>query len=124
MVLPPAPLPLLPLDRARVRVLVRNLVDNAIRHGASGSAPPRVELHAESRTAVRIAVRDFGPGVDESQLAHLTEPFFRTDAARARATGGVGLGMYLCRLIAQAHGGELSIANAHPGLRAEARLTG
>jgi signal transduction histidine kinase len=46
----------------------------------------------------------------------LTEPFYRTDGARQRATGGVGLGMYLCRLVAEAHGAELQVRNAEPGL--------
>ena len=60
-------------------------------------------------------MRDFGPGVDTAQLERLTEPFYRTDSARQRATGGVGLGMYLCRLVAEAHGGTLAVRNAQPG---------
>ncbi|TAM48084.1 MAG: ATP-binding protein, partial [Burkholderiaceae bacterium] len=71
---------------------------------------------------VLIEVRDFGSGVDAAQLAHLTEPFYRTDSARQRATGGVGLGMYLCRLVAQAHGGTLEVRNAQPGLVVTALL--
>ncbi|HYP81784.1 ATP-binding protein, partial [Variovorax sp.] len=58
----------------------------------------------------------------EAQLARLAEPFYRSDSARARATGGVGLGMYLCALVAQAHGGRLELRNAHPGLSAVVRL--
>ncbi|MET0540129.1 MAG: ATP-binding protein, partial [Variovorax sp.] len=64
----------------------------------------------------------FGPGVAAEQLVHLTEPFYRTDSARARATGGVGLGMYLCRLVAEAHGGTLEVRNAEPGLSITALL--
>ena len=67
-------------------------------------------------------MRDFGPGVAEEQLAHLAEPFYRTDEARTRAAGGVGLGLYLCRLIAQAHGGSLAVRNAQPGLAVEVLL--
>jgi len=69
-------------------------------------------------------VRDFGPGVDAAQLERLTEPFYRTDSARQRATGGVGLGMYLCRLVAEAHGGTLAVRNAEPGLAVSAVLPG
>jgi signal transduction histidine kinase len=65
---------------------------------------------------LRISVRDFGAGVLESQLPQLGQPFFRPDAARTREGGGVGLGLYLCRLVAQAHGGSLAVRNAHPGL--------
>jgi signal transduction histidine kinase len=109
-------LPPLALDRMRVRLLLRNLLDNALRYSAGAASPPRVSLQAVEGGGVLLEVRDFGPGVDPSQLAHLTEPFFRTDGARQRATGGVGLGMYLCRLVAQAHGTQLELRNAAPGL--------
>ena len=69
-----------------------------------------------------IEVRDWGPGVPEEQLSKLAEPFQRPDAARSRHAGGVGLGLYLCRLVAQAHGGRLALENAHPGLRVRAWL--
>lgn len=118
----PADLPLLSLDRARVRLLVRNLLDNALRHGAEGAAPPRVTLR-RSGQGLELEVRDFGPGVDAAQLERLAEPFYRTDSARQRATGGVGLGMYLCRLVAEAHGGKLTVRNAEPGLAVTALLT-
>ncbi|MGE5332351.1 MAG: ATP-binding protein, partial [Nitrospirota bacterium] len=49
-------------------------------------------------------------------LAQLAQAFYRPDSARQRATGGVGLGLYLCRLVAQAHGGSLTLRNAQPGL--------
>ena len=69
-----------------------------------------------------IEVRDWGAGVPEEQLSKLAEPFHRPDAARSRHAGGVGLGLYLCRLVAQAHGGRLALENAHPGLRVRAWL--
>jgi len=108
-------LPPLQLDRMRARLLLRNLLDNALRYSAGAASPPRVSLQS-GEGGVLLEVRDFGPGVDPEQLAHLTEPFFRTDGARQRATGGVGLGMYLCRLVAQAHGTQLEVRNAEPGL--------
>ena len=49
-------------------------------------------------------------------MPHLAEPFLRGDAGRQRSTRGVGLGLYLCRLVAQAHGGSLQFRNAQPGL--------
>ncbi len=120
-------LPALALDRARVRLLLRNLIDNALRHGAgAGSAQPPPVVHlrpvAADGTALEIEVRDFGPGVSEDTLARLAEPFYRPDSARARAAGGVGLGLYLCRLVAQAHGGVLTLRHAAPGLSVRARL--
>jgi len=111
-------LPALPLDRIRVRLLLRNLLDNALRHSAD--APLPVELHirrsGEAGQGIEIEVRDHGPGVPDDQLPHLAQAFFRPDTARTRNAGGVGLGLYLCRLVAQAHGGTFAVRNARPGL--------
>ncbi|GAB3770739.1 hypothetical protein GCM10028796_38280 [Ramlibacter monticola] len=114
-------LPELALDRARVRLLLRNLVDNALRHGGGGPAP-QVRLARGEDGHVLLTVRDFGPGVDEAVLPQLAQPFFRPDTARQRATGGVGLGLYLCSLVAQAHGGRLVLRNAQPGLAVDVVL--
>lgn len=109
-------MPLLAVDRTRWRLLVRNLLENARRHGGGGP-PPVVTLAGDPDSGgVVLAVRDFGPGVEPSALSELAQPFYRTDAARQRSTGGVGLGLHLCRLVAQAHGGRLAIRNAQPGL--------
>ncbi|AOF87210.1 HAMP domain protein [Hydrogenophaga sp. RAC07] len=113
-----ANLPSLPLDRIRVRLLLRNLLDNALRHSAD--APLPVELHirrsGEAGQGIEIEVRDHGPGVPDDQLPYLAQAFFRPDTARTRNAGGVGLGLYLCRLVAQAHGGTFAVRNAKPGL--------
>ena len=114
-------LPPVMLDAARIRVLLRNLVRNALQHGAAAGRRARVML-AMQADALVIVVRDFGPGVADDQLARLSEAFFRADQARRRSTGGVGLGLYLCRLIAQAHGGTLTARNAAPGLEWTVRL--
>jgi signal transduction histidine kinase len=112
-------LPTLHLDRTRVRLLLRNLADNALRHSADAAQPPVVQVrrgNEQGNAMLCITVRDFGPGVQADVLPHLAEPFYRPDTDRGRSAGGVGLGLYLCRLVAQAHGGSLSIANAQPGL--------
>ena len=70
----------------------------------------------ESDGRLALGVRDFGPGVPADQLPLLAQAFYRPDSARTRRSGGVGLGLYLCRLVAQAHGGELRIQNGLPGL--------
>jgi len=113
------------IDRMRFRLLVRNLLDNALRYSTGAPRPPCVSLRAVvdgKVQGIELEVRDYGPGVDEAQVDRLTEPFYRTDGARARATGGVGLGMYLCRLIAEAHGGTLTVRNANPGLQIVVRI--
>jgi len=114
-------LPAAALDPTRLRMLLRNLIDNALRHSADAPAAPIVTT-TFGADALTLTVRDHGPGVDEAQLPLLAQAFYRPDSARERATGGVGLGLYLCRLVAQAHGGSLSLSNAHPGLQVELRL--
>jgi signal transduction histidine kinase len=109
-------LPTLMLDPARIRLLVRNLLDNALRHSVNAAQAPVLRAHASEQGGVVLSVRDFGAGVPPEQLPHLAQAFYRPDAARTREDGGVGLGLYLCKLVALAHGGEFRIANAEPGL--------
>jgi signal transduction histidine kinase len=113
-------LPPLQLDRPRATMLVRNLIDNACRHAAVASEPVQVSTQADG-DGVCFTVRDHGGGVPEDQLSRLAEPFYRPDLARTRTAGGVGLGLYLCRLVVQSHGGTLVLRNASPGLVATAR---
>jgi signal transduction histidine kinase len=114
-------LPALSLDPTRMRLLLRNLLDNALRHGAGAARPPIVSTSMAAGTQ-HLKVRDYGPGMEEAHLQHASEAFYRADGARQRSTGGVGLGLYLCRLVAQAHGGSLTLRNAQPGLEIDVAL--
>lgn len=108
------------VDEVRVRLLLRNLIDNALRHTPADSPPPELHLEQSGRNAV-FTVKDHGPGIESQHLPHLSEPFYRADAARLRATGGYGLGLYLCRVIAEAHGGTLHI-DSEPGQGTRVRV--
>jgi signal transduction histidine kinase len=114
-----ANLPTALLDAARMRLLLRNLLDNALRHGGAAATPPQLHLRFVEG-GIEIEVRDHGPGVPDDQLAHLAEPFYRPDSARTRMQGGVGLGLYLCQMVALAHGGRIELRNAQPGLSVRA----
>lgn len=116
-------LPMLQLDPSRMRLLLRNLLDNALRYSAGALQPPELYLRAAGR-GIQMEVRDHGAGVPEDQVLHLCEPFFRPDTARTRSQGGVGLGLYLCKLVAQAHGGTFAVRNAQPGLAVTVTLPG
>lgn len=96
------------IDRLRIRLLITNLVNNAIRHGLGNPITLEVSREADS---VVLKVIDAGEGIAEEHLSKLTEPFYRADRSRQRHTGGFGLGLYLCRLIAEAHGGNFSITS-------------
>ena len=102
---------------ALLRVLT-NLLDNAIRHGRG-----RVFLGAQRENgAVRLEIVDDGPGFAPDDLDHVFEPLFRSDRARAPATGGTGLGLAIARRLARAHGGDIEAAN-DPAGGARATLT-
>ncbi len=98
-------LPIIRADSTRLRLLLRNLVSNALKHG-DGESHPIINVTANTR-ALNIIVTDYGPGIAEEHLAKLTEPFYRADPSRARATGGFGLGLHISDLIVQAHGGTM-----------------
>lgn len=94
-------------DKILIAALMSNLADNAIKACSDGG---KVCI---SCRAGAFSVSDNGKGIEESQLSHLTEPFYRTDKARSRAEGGVGLGLSFCAAIADAHGARLSF-NSKP----------
>ena len=99
-----------------------DLLDNAFRHGAGGATAPTLDMQTLADGSGLLEVHDSGPGVPEAQLQRLAEAFYRPDAARTREAGGVGLGLYLCRLIAEAHGGRLSVHARQPGLTVRVHL--
>ena len=92
-------------DGGRVRQVLRNLVSNAIRYGA-GEAPVRVSVRGEA-SEVRLEVSNRGH-LDPAEIGRLFEPLHRGAAARAshHAREGLGLGLFIVREIARAHGGE------------------
>jgi signal transduction histidine kinase len=107
---------LLQVDPQRVRLLLRNLLANAARHAADASAPPTLYLQPQANGQLALGLRDHGPGVPAEVLPQLAQAFYRPDAARTRSAGGVGLGLHLCRLVAQAHGGELRVQAGTSGI--------
>ncbi|HEY0635089.1 MAG TPA: HAMP domain-containing sensor histidine kinase [Gammaproteobacteria bacterium] len=104
---PPSPL-FAEVDAVRVKLLLRNLLQNALRYTPDAAPPPELELTQQEKT-LQFRLHDHGPGIAPEHLPHVTAPFYRVDAARQRQTGGYGLGLYLCRRIAEAHGGTLQI---------------
>ena len=95
-------------DAVSIKLMLKNLLANAVRH-RNGKA---VSLSLWRRDdAIVVEVSDRGSGVDGRHIEFLTEPFYRVDPSRQRQTGGYGLGLYLCRLVAEAHGGTMAIAS-------------
>jgi signal transduction histidine kinase len=88
-----------------IKSLLINLLDNA-RKAMVGGGAIRIESKV-SRGECLISVRDNGKGIPAEALAHLTEAFYRVDKSRARAQGGVGLGLTLCARIVKLHNGHM-----------------
>jgi heavy metal sensor kinase len=94
-------------DPDLLRRLVDNLLDNAVRHTPAGGTV--IVSVDETDAGWEIAVADTGPGIPPDQRDSLFERFSRGDASRARATGGAGLGLALCTVIAELHGGWIDL---------------
>ncbi len=138
-------------DEVRLRLMCRNLLNNAVQHGKTprtGSKPDQLQLQvglkaiessvfnsgatnagttdsAATHSGIELTLTDQGPGATDSELASLTDAFYRPDRARAHGSGGVGLGLSLAQLIAEAHGGSLTLSHRPdntPGLVVSVRL--
>jgi signal transduction histidine kinase len=102
------------VQSARLRRVVSNLVNNALRYGKRAD----VRVH-KAGDAVHIVIEDEGPGIPEAQLDAVMKPFYRLETSRSRLTGGSGLGLYIARDLVSRQGGTLTLENrAEGGLRA------
>jgi two-component system, OmpR family, phosphate regulon sensor histidine kinase PhoR len=101
-----------PGDRDELVRVFENLVENALKYGATGR---RVDIglsqgeSAEGEQEARVSVRDYGPGIEPEHVPRLTERFYRVDVRDSRAQGGTGLGLALVKHILNRHHGRLSI---------------
>ncbi|MBM3528117.1 MAG: two-component sensor histidine kinase [Alphaproteobacteria bacterium] len=113
---PPEPLIVLG-DRDELIRLFENLVENALKYGASGKcvdiALSRVPT-PDGKGEAQVSVRDYGPGIAAEHLPRLTERFYRVDVGESRAQGGTGLGLALVKHILNRHQGRLNI-ESRPG---------
>ncbi|MDB5504487.1 MAG: two-component sensor histidine kinase [Tardiphaga sp.] len=100
-------------DREELLRLFENLIENALKYGASGGRVAvsviLVAASPDGAPEVRVAVRDFGPGIAPEHLPRLTERFYRVDVGDSRAQGGTGLGLSLVKHILNRHRGRLLI---------------
>ncbi len=104
----------IPGDRDQLVQVFHNLVENALKYGASGG---RVEITVERLEQVagfddpvmRVTVTDYGEGIDPIHIPRLTERFYRVDSHRSRAMGGTGLGLAIVKHIVARHRGRLII---------------
>jgi heavy metal sensor kinase len=94
-------------DRVKLEQLFLNLLENAIRYTPGGGVIS-ASMVREGKTAV-ISIKDTGIGISKEHIPHLFERFYRVDKARSRAEGGAGLGLAICKHIAQVHHGKIEV---------------
>jgi two-component system, OmpR family, phosphate regulon sensor histidine kinase PhoR len=105
--LPEQPLPPVIADRDRLIQVLMNLVRNGCAYTQEGGIVS-MEAAAASRGGVKVSVSDTGMGIPPDELERVFERFYRTDASRARSTGGFGLGLSIARDLIEAMGGTLT----------------
>ena len=97
-------------DPQALRRCLENLIENALRYGGGAE----IEV-TDSSDRLHIAVIDRGPGIPESELERVFEPFYRLDGSRNMDSGGTGLGLSIARNTARWHGGDVTLSNAPGG---------
>jgi signal transduction histidine kinase len=106
-------------DEDAMARIVANLVENAVRHATTAVT---VDVRDGTGGGAVLSVADDGPGIPAAQREHVFERFTRLDDARSRDAGGAGLGLPIVRELVRSQGGEVTLEDSGPGLRAVVRL--
>ena len=106
-------------DRTWIKIVIRNVLENAIKNSDPKRHP--IEVSFPGDDAFSVMITDHGPGIPEKDLPYVFDPFYRVDTSRSRKTGGYGLGLSLCKKIMESHGGSITIINS-PGAGASVKL--
>ncbi|MEJ2749319.1 MAG: ATP-binding protein [Anaerolineae bacterium] len=114
-------MPTLEVDASRMRQVLHNLLDNALRH-----TPINGRIHVtvqQTEDGLQINIADSGAGIKPEDQPHVFDRFYRTDSARSREQNSAGLGLAIARAIVEAHGGHISAASPGPGQGSTFSLT-
>lgn len=111
-------------DSLRIRQVLTNLIDNAVKFTARGAVAIRVEqaTRGDGRLNLAFSVIDTGAGIAAENLDRIFEPFIQADMSTSRTHGGTGLGLSICRLLTEAMGGTLAVTS-QPGAGSTFTLT-
>lgn len=94
-------------DKEKIGRVLRNLMDNALKYGMDGK---RLRISVEKKEKqVHVEIQDFGKGIPQKEIPHVTEQFYRADHARNSKQGGMGLGLFIVQEIIKLHNGSFYI---------------
>jgi signal transduction histidine kinase len=96
------------------RLVLRNVVENALKYSRESTRPVVVRARAEQDKII-VEIQDFGPGIPKAEQARVFEPFYRLDKSRQRGTGGLGLGLHFCQKAMDAQHGAIRLTS-EPGV--------
>jgi signal transduction histidine kinase len=116
------PAPVVELSTPEIARVIRNLLDNAIRHTPPGGVVVVAARLDDAATAAEVSVTDGCGGIPDGELSRVFETSFRGDAARTPGDGGAGLGLAVARGLVEAHQGDISVRNEGRGCRFTVRL--
>jgi signal transduction histidine kinase len=111
-------LPTIEMDSTRISQVLDNLISNAVKYAPS--SPISLNVSANNNW-LTLDIQDRGPGIDSEHMAHLFERFYRVPDS-SQGVRGTGLGLYICRKIVEAHGGEIGV-DSQPGQGTRFRFT-
>ena len=97
-------------DEANVKIAIKHLLLNAINFSPD-SGHIQIEMQSNGRQ-LAVQIKDSGPGIDEDDLPHIFDLFYRADPSRTLESGGVGVGLSIVKMIADAHGGSITVDSA------------
>ena len=110
-------------DRDALTQILINLIDNAIKFSQQAERKEIVITVSQLGGDCYVAIRDFGPGIPRRKLKRIFEKFYRADNEMTRTTRGTGIGLALVKMLANAMGARLDVANRHPGAEFSLRFT-
>ena len=99
---------LLNIDGDKLRTVLRNILENAFKYSLPDSRAVEIST-VQNSEMVAVRVSDDGPGIPDSDMESIFEPFFRVDRSRSKKTGGYGLGLSISKRIMEAHGGSIAV---------------
>jgi signal transduction histidine kinase len=106
---------LIEIDKGLMQLVITNLVDNAIKYGEEGQKV-FVKSSVDNKGKIKLAVLNKGEGIPEKEIKKIFERFYRIDSSRSRETGGIGLGLSICKAIVDYHGGEFQVRSTPGGV--------